>query len=329
MNFSSGNRSRSRRRDRASDLDVLLEARARTRTRARASAPRWWVRPALWLVVLGALYLGGGVGLRLARERWLYRIERLALKRIEVARDGLLSEAEIRNIAGIEIGRNALTVDPFEVRERLRRHPRVEDAQIRLDFPDALHITVRERVPVARLMLPRLGAAETYLLVDDLGFVFLPFPRGAAPVDVIESEATLPTLLGLNAAGAVAGRALTDAQSLDALRFLAAFDDSPLVVDADVINVDVGASPVLTVLTRGGAHVTLAADREFGEQLEKWHSVHQYSGGSNGLLIASLDLSITNNPPLRWVDASQPQPATPEPTPRPSRPKRKPPRRHV
>jgi len=324
MNFSPGNRSRSRRRDRASDLDVLLEAR----TRGRASAPRWWVRPALWLVVLGALYFGGGMALRLARERWLYRIERLALKRIEVVRDGLLSEAEIRGLSGIQIGRNALTVDPFEVRERLRRHPRIEDAQIRLDFPDTLHITVRERVPVARLMLPRLGTAETYLLVDDLGFVFLPFQRGAVPSDVIESEAALPTLVGVNAAGVVAGRALTDFQALAALRFLAAFDDSLLVADADVIHVDVSVPPVLSVLTRGGAQVTLAADRELGDQLVKWSSVHQF-GLSNGLLIASLDLSISNHPPLRWVDSSQPQPATPDSPPRPARPKRKPHRRHV
>lgn len=327
MSFFPRNRSgsRSRRRDRASDLDFLLEAR----TRNRPSVARWWVRPVLWGVLIAVLYFTGGLALRLAREQWLHRIERLALKRIEVVRDGLLSEQEIRDLAGIPIGRNALTVDPFLVRERLRRHARIEDAQIRMDFPDGLHITIRERVPVARLMLPRLGAAETHVLVDDLGSVFLPFLRGAVPSDVIESEAALPTLLGVNAGSVVAGRTLTDPQALAALRFLAAFEESPLVTDADVIHVDVSVAPVLTVLTRAGSQVTLAADRDLREQLMRWYSVHQH-GLSLGLVISTLDLSIVNNPPLRWVDSSQPQPATPPESPsRPPRPKRKPHRRHV
>lgn len=320
-----GTRPANRRRNRRDELDVLLAAN----TGARRSPGRWWAGPLLFLVLAGLLYAGGGWVVQLVRERWLHRIDRLALRHIEVVRDGLLSEDEIRLLAGVEVGRNALTVDPFRVRERLRRHPRIEEAQIRIDFPDTLHIAVRERVPVARLMLPRLGSAETYLLVDDLGSVFLPFNRGAVPTDVIESEASLPTLLGVNAVGAAAGRPLADPQVLAALRLLATFDESPLVSLADIINVDVATPPVLTLLTRGGSQVTLAADREFGDQLWKWYSVHRH-GLESGLLIASLDLSITNNPPLRWVETPPSTNSVPAVNPtRDSRPKRKPHRRHA
>ena len=320
-----GTRPANRRRNRRDDLDFLLAAN----TGSRRASGRWWTGPLLFLILAGVLYLGGGWVVRLARERWLHRIDRLALRHIEVVRDGLLSEDEIRLLAGVEIGRNALTVDPYRVRERLRRHPRIEDAQIRIDFPDTLRISVRERVPVARLMLPRLGSAETFLLVDDLGSVFLPFNRGAVPADVIESEASLPTLLGVNAVGAVVGRPLSDPQVLAALRLLSTFDESPLVSLADIINVDVGTSPLLTLLTRGGSQITLAADREFGDQLWRWYSVHRH-GLENGLMISSLDLSITNNPPLRWVEVSPATNSTPvlNPT-RDTRPKRKPHRRHT
>lgn len=322
-----GTRTRNRRRNRKGGSGFRLSAR----TGAVAVARRWWLRPLLWVGLAVSLYVGSGWALRLARDRWLHRIDRLALKHIDVVRDGLLSEDEIRDLSGIPIGRNALTVDPFEVRERLRRHPRIEDAQIRLDFPDTMQVTVRERVPVARLMLPQIGVAEAFLLVDDLGFVFLPFNRGAVPAEVIETEAALPTLLGVNAAGAASGRPLTNPQVLAALRVLAAFDQSPLASVADVINVDVGSSPLLTVLTRRGSRVTLAADRDFEDQMMKWYSVHQY-GMAAGFIIDSLDLSVTNHPPLRWVDPGLPQtpPAfDPAPSSREIRPKRKPHRRHV
>lgn len=267
--------------------------------------------------------------MKMAREHWLHRIDRLALKHIVVVRDGILSEVEIQDLAGVQVGQNALTVDPYRVRERLRRHPRVEDAQIRLDFPDTLKISVRERVPVARLMLPRIGSAEAYLLVDDLGFVFLPFRRGAVPAEVIESEAALPTLLGINAVGATTGRPMSDSQVTAALKLMASFDQSPLSTLADVINVDVGDSPVLTVLTRAGSRVTLASARDFDDQLMKWYSVHQY-GMASGQVIDTLDLSITNHPPLRWVDPGLRATTTNSaPPPRDSRPKRKPIRRHV
>ncbi|MEN9674146.1 MAG: Cell division protein FtsQ [Verrucomicrobiota bacterium] len=320
-----GNRNRNRRRGRGGESGFAMAAR----TGARAVARRWWLRPVLFTLVAVGLYVGTGWGVKLAREHWLHRIDRLALKHIEVSRDGLLSDEEIRDLAGVQIGRNALTVDPYRVRERLRRHPRVEDAQIRLDFPDTLRISVRERVPVARLMLPRIGSAEACLLVDDLGFVFLPFRRGAVPAEVIESESALPTLLGVNAVGAATGRPIVDPQVTAALKLLALFDQSPLATLADVVNVDVGDSPVLTVLTRAGSRVTLASGRDFEDQLLKWYSVYQH-GLASGFMIDTLDLSITNHPPLRWVTSGLPQSPTNSVLPgRDSRPKRKPNRRHV
>lgn len=319
------NKGRNRRKGRGGESGFTMAAR----TGAGAGSRLWWLRPLFYIGVAVGLYLGGGWGMKMAREHWLHRIDRLALKHIIITRDGILSEVEIRDLAGVQVGQNALTVAPYQVRERLRRHSRIEDAQILLDFPDTLKISVRERVPVARLMLPRIGSAEAYLLVDDLGFVFLPFRRGAVPAEIIESEAALPTLLGINAIGTATGRPMGDPQVIAALKMMAFFDQSPLATLADVVNVDVGDSPVLTVLTRAGSRVTLASGRRFDDQLMKWYSVHQY-GMASGQMIDTLDLSITNHPPLRWVDPGQAHPSTNSAPPaRELRPKRKPIRRHV
>ncbi|MBX3733857.1 MAG: FtsQ-type POTRA domain-containing protein [Verrucomicrobiae bacterium] len=322
----SSSRSGPRRRRSARDLDTLLAAS----TRRRGRSGRWWGRPLAVLCLVALVYFGGGWTLAQARERWLHRIDRLAIQRIEVLCDGILTPSEIREIAGIAVGRNVLTVDPFQVRERLRRHPRIEDAHIRLDFPDAVQISVRERYPVARLVLPRMGTAEPHLLVDASGYVFMPFQPGTAPAEVIASEAALPALHGVPAGALLAGRTIADRQVRAALGLLSAFDESPLAQEADLISVDLGAAPLLTVLTRGGAIVTLAADREFADQLARWFSVHRF-GLASGLRIASLDLSVVNNPPLRWMDPGDPADAAPSSSPATpgTRPQRKPGRRHV
>jgi len=278
-----------------------------------------------WVLILTALIVGGTWGMRLAQDRWLHRVERLGLKQILISREGLLRDDELRRLAGLEVGRNVLTVDLYQVRQRLLRHPRIEEARVEIEFPDVMRISVRERVPVARIVLPPLGSAQAYYLVDDLGAVFLPFRRGDVPPDVLDAEAALPNLVGVGLVGVVSGSQFKDERVLAALRWLAAFDRSPLITVANVLEVDVSDSGVLKLQTRGGSRITVGANRDFDHQLTEWFSVNQF-GQRQGLAIAHLDLSVTNHPPLRWAE---PGTVTPEPVAPPRPLKRKPVRRHV
>lgn len=285
----------------------------------------WWAKPLGLLVFAVVVWFGGGALLALARERWLHHIPALALREIPVARDGVITADEIRRLAGIELGCNILTVDPYAVRQRLLRHPRIEEARLELEFPSTLRISVRERVPVARVMLPPLGGTQSFLLVDDLGRVMAPFERGRAPVEIIQAEAALPMLAGITAVGIAPGHQMENPNVLAALRFLALFDAAPIAAEADVTSVDVAVPGLLTVLTSRGAQITLVPDR-FEHQLQQWFGVHLRSLELRRA-IGTLDLSVANNPPLRWIDFS---PSTNEPPVRPVRPKRRPPqRRHV
>ena len=284
-----------------------------------------WARPLRWTIVAAVLLIGGTWGARVAQDRWLHRVERLALKQILIQREGLLAEEELRRLAGVEVGRNVLTVDLFQVRQRLLRHPRIEDARVEIEFPDLLRLSVRERTPVARILLPPLGSAQAYYLVDELGAVFLPFRRGDAPQEVLEAEAALPNLVGVNLASVGSGKQFEDERVLAALRWLAAFERSPMISLARVVEVDISEAGILRVLTGGGSRITMAAQRDYGRQLSEWFSVNQF-GRQQGLAIAQLDLSVTNHPPLRWAE---PGAVNPEPVPAPRPTKRKPSRRHV
>ena len=273
-------------------------------------------------VLAGVLLAVTWVVFGLARDHWLYRIDSLALKRIPVSRDGVLTDEEIRRLAGVQPGRNVLTIDLFSLRQRLLRHPRIDEATVRIEFPDTLRISVRERTPVARILLPPVGGLQAFYLLDETGHVLMPFEEGHAPREVIETA--LPMLVHVAIAGFSAGQAVADPQILAALRFLGGFEASAMAGVSDIVSVDVGVPGVLGVLSNLGARITLAPD-DFDRQLAEWRAIHDRATGL-GRLIGTLDLSVRSNPPLKWLEALAP---VPESIPKTLRPKRKPLRRHV
>ena len=163
--------------------------------------------------------------------------------------------------------------------------------------------------------------------MDDVGHVLLPLPRDKGPAETLEAEAALPLLTGAQTVPFAVNASVTDPQIRGALRFLAAFEGSVMAGLTDLLSVEVGRSGELEVLTSLGSRITFAlrdADPQFEQQLQAWTAVHQ-DAASRGRLIGTLDLSVTNNAPLRWLDTA----GAPPETPRVAKPKRKPVRRHV
>jgi hypothetical protein len=74
------------------------------------------------------------------------------------------------------------------------------------------------------------------------------------------------------------------------------------------------------VTTGQGSQVTFGLI-DFEQQLRRWRTVFEL-GQKTGGAIATLDLAITNNIPLRWLEASAVLPA-PAKSPKPLRPKKK------
>lgn len=310
---------RNRRRDES--FTLFTETGSGGDSRPRRGGIRGFLRTVVLLAVLAALVVGVT---DLAREHWLNHIESLGLKRISVQRDGVLTEEEIRRLAGVSLGRNILTIDLFALRQRLRRHPRIEDATTRIEAPDMLSIVVHERTPVAKVLLPPVGGVQAFYLLDESGHVLMPFEEGHAPKEVIEAEAGLPMIIHGSLTGFASGQAVSDALLLAALRFLATFDSTSMAGVSEVVSVDVGTPGVLGVLSNYGARVTLAPD-DFERQMAEWRAVQDRAAGMNRL-IGTLDLSVRSNPPLKWLEAAAPALDT---LPKTVRPKRKPLRRHV
>ena len=76
----------------------------------------------------------------------------------------------------------------------------------------------------------------------------------------------------------------------------------------DLRRIDVSAPEVLVVTTGQGSEVTFGLD-DLERQLRRWREIHDLGQRMNRN-VASLDLAVSNNVPVRWLEASlRPRPA--------------------
>jgi hypothetical protein len=134
------------------------------------------------------------------------------------------------------------------------------------------------------------------------------------------TNAIMPSLSGLNAAELRPGHAISATKVNAALRLITEFENSPMAGLADLLTVDLSGTDVLQVTTGQDSQVTFAMDR-LDEQLRRWRVVHDF-GRKLGRVIRTLDLSVTNNSPVLWAEASAVSPANPKPA-KPSRNRKK------
>ena len=75
----------------------------------------------------------------------------------------------------------------------------------------------------------------------------------------------------------------------------------------DIARLDVSAPDVLLVVTAQQNEVTFRTT-DFEKQLNRWHLIF-LKGHENGRQIGTLDLSVMDHVPLRWLEASAVPPA--------------------
>ncbi len=85
---------------------------------------------------------------------------------ITVDADGRFSEQEVQEWGGLALGMSLWEIDPAQVEARLLAHPWIQTAEVKREFPQGIHVTVRARRAVAVV----LGPSLTYL--DDNGVCF-------------------------------------------------------------------------------------------------------------------------------------------------------------
>jgi hypothetical protein len=306
---------KNRRAGRGSVLDVKMRAKSVRQTR------RHRVVLALLLAILAV------VGVSLGQRGWEWARQRLldsrlfALTNLEITTDGVwLKPEQIRQWVGIQAGDNLLLIDMTQIRRELELIPQVESVSVERVLPHVLRIAVTEREPVLQIQAVQpegeTGLAPTVYYLDDAGVVMPPLPTPRVTASVAQAFEALPILRGLSSADLRPGAALSSRPVYAALELLAAFEPSPLATQVDLRVIDIASPDVMRLLTGTGAEITLSYDRVVSD-LERWHLVHQ-AGQRLSRAVASLDLAVTNNCPVLWLEAA----AVPALKPKPTKPPR-------
>jgi hypothetical protein len=177
-----------------------------------------------------------------------------------------------------------------------------------------LRIRVEERVPVAQINVPRPRAGGGIELVvfqlDAAGYVMLPLDPRQRSVPLNQAEDQLPVLSGVNLSELQPGRRIESGRTQAALELIAAFTGSPLAGVVELKRIDIASPDVLVVTTGQGSEITLGM-QSLDQQLFRWRGV-QEAGLKLNRVISTLDLAVSNNVPVRWMEANSVPPAGPK-----------------
>jgi hypothetical protein len=295
-------KAQNRRLGRNQVLDVKLRSSQVRAARMRLAAVTGGV---VFATVFG-VYLAwrGGVW---ALNEFVYANSAFAIQNIEISTDGSLPAERIRRWTGVKPGDNLLALDLGRVKRDLELVAVIQSVSVERVLPHALRIHVVEREPIAQASLPRPRASggvelATFFL-DSEGYAMPPGENRARDNNGTNSSPDAwPVISGLTAAEVQLGRRIESRQLQAALRFLLAFERSPMNGLVDLKRVDITPPEALLVSTGQGSEVVFGLD-DMDQQLRRWYEIFE-AGQRTGRSLATLDLAISNNIPARWLEAS-------------------------
>lgn len=223
----------------------------------------------------------------------------------------------------VKTGENLMALDLMRVKRDLELQPFIQFVAVQRLLPHTLKLQVSEREPIAQTIVTAVrpgGKLEQAVFdFDEDGYTMKPLdPRWRTAPPPLSQR--LPILVGVQAADVQPGRPTEAPQIRAALRLVCEFDHSPMTGMAEFERINLTVPEILQVTTSQGAEISFSFNN-FDSQLRRWRIIYdQYQKW--GKAIASLDLSISNNLPVRWVAASSLPPVPPRAL-KPSRPKRK------
>lgn len=311
---------KNRRMGRVQVLDVKVRSSVAAAARTRFIATMLGI---VFGVVAGlyALWCGGAWAL----DQLVYQNKSFAIQQVEIETDGVISAEQLRRWSKVRTGQNLLALDLAQVKRDLELVPSVKAVALERILPSTLRIRVTEREPIAQVNVPRPKDDQlefSVFHIDSEGCVILPLDPRQRSIPLHGGDDELPLLSGINFSELQPGRKIDSAQINAALKLIQDFQSSSMANLVDLKRIDVSSVPVLIATTAQGSEITFGLN-DFERQLNRWYQVHQECARYSRS-IASLDLAVSENTPLRLQEASVLPPPAPAPKAiKPSRNKRK------
>jgi cell division septal protein FtsQ len=292
---------KNRRLSRRHVLDVKLRSRQVRAMRLRLSA----VALAVTFGTVFGLYLCWRAG-EWALDKFVYENSEFAIRHIDVQTDGVIAPDQLRRWSGVKLGENLMALDLASVKRNLELVSTIHSVSVERILPGTLQIRVTERRPVAQVDLPRAGPAGgievAVFQLDADGHVMQPLDPRLCLVPLAQVSDQLPVIAGLNAYQLQPGQRIESSEALAALQLITKFNHSAMAGLASLQRIDVSSPGVVVATTRQGGEITFGLDN-LDEQLRRWREIYDFGQRMNKGSIASLDLAVSNNVPVRWMDA--------------------------
>jgi cell division protein FtsQ len=237
---------------------------------------------------------------------FVYENADFAIQQIDVKTDGVIAPEQLRRWTGVKPGANLIALDLAAVKRNLELVSVIDSVSVERVLPRTLKIRVTERDPIAQVNMPRAdganGIAVSVFQLDANGMVMQPLDPRLSTVSLAQMNSQLPVIAGVNAFQLQPGRCVELPQVQVALQLIVAFDKSPMAGLVDLRRVDVSAPGVVVATTGQGSVITFGLDN-LDQQLRRWRQIYDL-GLRQQRAIASVDLAVANNVPVRWMLAS-------------------------
>lgn len=200
------------------------------------------------------------------------------LHTVTVVGNAAVGADEVLHRAGVGPGLSAFRVNAWEIRARLLKDPRIEDAAVAVVLPSRLQVLIRERTPVAAI-----AAGDGYVLLSSEGVALA----------VREDPDSLPMLVvdRFDPAEAAVGTALASAGARLGARIAGTLPES---MKDRVVAVRVDASGEAVLTLRDGISVRLGGPGGIADRLEMLPEALD-AIAERGLRVESLDLRVPGN----------------------------------
>lgn len=253
--------------------------------------------------------------------RFVYTNSDFAIENFQVQTDGVIAPDQLRRWSGVKIGDNIFALDAAVVKHRLEAFPIIRTVSVDRSLPHSLKILVTERDPIAqvdvlRSDIPGGVAAGVYQLAAD-GMAMPPLDSRFSIAAPGQNVPQLPVITGLNVYQIQMGKPVDIPQVQAALQLIAAFDHSSMAGLVDLYRLDVSAPGVVVLTTRQGSQITFGL-ANLDEQLRRWRGIYNL-GLKRNATIATADLAVENNVPVRWAVTAPVPDQIPKPPARPVR----------
>jgi len=290
---------KNRRLHRFQVLDVKLRSDQVRATRTRLAA----LTAGIVFGTVFGLYLLWRTG-EWALDKFVYENPEFAIQHVEVKTDGMIALDQLRRWSGVRLGDNLIALDLMAVKRNLELVSTIDSVSVERVLPRTLKISVTERDPVAQVNIPSADAsgriAVTVFQLDADGYVMQPLEPRLCVIPLAQVSDQLPVITGPNVFQLQPGHRVELPQVQAALDLIGAFDHSPMAGLVDLRRIDVSLPGIVVATTDQGGEITFGLNN-LEQQLRRWREVYDLGQRMNKA-VASLNLAVSNNVPVRWME---------------------------